>query len=169
MPEPVEFKAGQYLEIALPEKNCPFSIASAPEVKDQVELHVRPTPESSDSVQIEALLDSASELTIEIPKGDCYIETAPDTPLYLIAASTGITQMKSIIEHLLPSGLPHPVWLYWGVLSAEDLYLADRCRQWESRDPNFHFVPVVSDRQHRRTGPAGPVSSAKSRSTTSRI
>lgn len=144
LPEPVDFHAGQYLEIHLPAKTCPFSIASAPSRKDQLELHVRPTPDSDDSIQIEALLDSESELTIDIPQGKCFVTEAPAGPLYLIAASTGVTQMKSIIEHLLPRGLDHPVYLYWGVLSRQDLYLSDLCREWEAADSHFHFIPVVS-------------------------
>lgn len=143
--ESVSFKAGQYLEIVLPSKQCPFSIASAPELDGYLELHVRPTPDSDDSVQIEALLDSADSVEVELPKGDCYIEKAPDCPLILIAASTGVTQMKSIIEHLMPTGLAHPVYLYWGVLAESDLYMADLCRQWEAEDTNFHFIPVVSE------------------------
>lgn len=145
LPAPVEFKAGQYLEIHLPSKTCPFSIASPPSAGNRLELHIRPTPNSEDSDQIEALLDTASELTIDIPKGDCFIEAEPAAPLILIAASTGITQMKSIIEHLLPNGLTHPVTLYWGVRSPVDLYLTDLCKEWEAADEHFHFVPVVSE------------------------
>ncbi|XOV86264.1 MAG: NAD(P)H-flavin reductase [Pseudomonadota bacterium] len=143
--ESVSFHAGQYLEIELPAKMCPFSIASAPEHAEQIELHVRPTPNSEDSRQIEALLDTASALVIEIPKGDCFIATPPSNPLVLIAASTGITQMKSIIEHLLPGGHQLPVHLYWGVLSAQDLYLDSLWRQLEGLYPNFHYTPVVSE------------------------
>ena len=157
LPEPVDFKAGQYLEIHLPTKKCPFSIASAPALRTQIELHVRPTPDSDDSDQIEALLDTADHLTIEIPKGDCFIETAPDRPLYLIAASTGVTQMKSIIEHLLPQGLAQPVYLYWGILSPADLYLTAQCEQWHEQAHNFHFVPVVSEASEGWTGRTGLV------------
>lgn len=145
LPEPVPFKAGQYLEIVLPDKKCPFSIANAPEVEGVVELHVRPTPDSEDSVQIEQLLDDRSDLEIEMPKGDTFVVDAPDNPLVLIAASTGITQMKSICEHLMAKGLSQPVHLYWGVLADTDLYFADICRQWEVDHPRFHFIPVVSD------------------------
>lgn len=145
LPEPVEFSAGQYLEIHLASKTCPFSIASAPASSRQIELHVRPTPNSEDSDEIEALLDRVTELTVDIPKGDCFIDQVPSTPLVLIAASTGFTQMKSIIEHLLPGGLAQPVTLFWGVLAAEDLYFREKCEQWCKADPNFRFVPVVSE------------------------
>ena len=83
----LEFKAGQYLNVILSEKRCPFSIASPPELKGKVELHIKPTPSSDDSVEIEKLLDKATTLEIELPIGDCYVERAPKGPLILMAAS----------------------------------------------------------------------------------
>jgi CDP-4-dehydro-6-deoxyglucose reductase len=35
--------------------------------------------------------------------------------------------------------------LYWGVRSLRDLYLPDLPRKWEQEQPNFKFVPVLSD------------------------
>ena len=140
-----EFKAGQYLNVVLPDKLCPFSIASPPDLKGKIELHIKPTPDSEDSVQIERLLDEAKSLEIELPKGDCFVEQAPDRTLILMAASTGITQMKSIIEHLAVAGIAYPTYLYWGVISDADLYLADLCKTWEQTFDNFHFIPVVSE------------------------
>ena len=141
----VEFKAGQYLNVVLPDKLCPFSIASAPSLKGKIELHIKPTPDSEDSVQIEQLLDDAISLEIELPKGDCFVEKAPDKTLILLAASTGITQMKSIIEHLAANKLPQPTYLYWGVITDKDLYLSDLCNTWEATHEHFHFIPVVSE------------------------
>jgi CDP-4-dehydro-6-deoxyglucose reductase len=141
----LDFKAGQYLEVISGTRRFPFSIASAPTQSPILELHVRPTPDSADSDEFKALLDEAKELTIAAPKGDCIVEEAPDKPLVMLAASTGVTQMKSIIEHLLEKGLPHPTYLYWGVVSDQDLYMGDLCHEWHERDPNFHYIPVVSD------------------------
>ena len=141
----MDFKAGQYLEVVAGDKRYPFSIASPPSLKGRVELHVRPTQDSSDSDAFEKLLDESTSLTIDLPKGDCFLETAPNKPLLLIAASTGVTQMKSIIEHLLPGGLSHPLYLYWGVVSEQDLYFTGMCETWSASDSNFHYVPVVSE------------------------
>lgn len=143
--ERVTFKAGQYLEIILPRKHCPFSIANAPALEGLIELHVRPTPDSEDSVEIEKLLDETRDVEIEVPKGDTFVEQAPDNPLILIAASTGITQMKSICEHLMAQPLKQPVYLYWGVLADKDLYLSPILRSWEEAHPEFHYIPVVSN------------------------
>ena len=139
------FKAGQYLNVVLAEKRCPFSIASPPELKGKVELHIKPTPGSDDSIEIEKLLDEATTLEIELPIGDCYVEQAPKGILILMAASTGITQMKSIIEHLAADVISEPTYLYWGVIADSDLYLAQLCREWEQVNKNFHFIPVVSE------------------------
>jgi CDP-4-dehydro-6-deoxyglucose reductase len=143
--ELVSYKAGQYLQIVTPEKKFPFSIASSPLVEGILELHVRPTPGSDDSDAIEALLDNATSLDVEVPLGDCFITEPPDCPLILMAASTGITQMKSIFEFLEQRGFGHPIYLYWGVISDQDLYIADLCASWVSKHDHFHFVPVVSE------------------------
>ena len=145
LPEPVDFHAGQYLQLVLRDKKFPFSIASAPHEREKLELHIGPTPDSDDSDAIEALLDSSDRLKIEIPLGDCFITEAPDHPLILIAASTGVTQMKSIVEHLAQSEFKQPVHLYWGVLNDSDLYLTELCDAWLQNHANFHFVPVVSE------------------------
>ena len=160
LPEDIAFHAGQYLHILLPGKKLPFSIASPPRNRDTLELHIRPTPGSEDSEAVEALLDSSEILEIEMPLGDCYLTTAPDHPLILIAASTGITQMKSIIEHLIEVGTTQSVYLYWGVLNDDDLYLADLCNRWARDFNDFYFVPVISEPENTpnwsgRTGLVG--------------
>ena len=139
------FRAGQYLEVVLPNKKCPFSIANSPSLENQIELHIRPTPESEDSVAIEKILDNADKIQIEGPFGDCFIDAVPKNTLILIAASTGISQMKSIVEYLEPTGFVNPVYLYWGVVSESDLYLSELCEFWKSKYRNFHFVPIVSE------------------------
>ena len=156
------FKAGQYLEVILPDKTCPYSIASAPHESGLIELHVRPTPASDDSEDVEHLLDSANHIEIEAPKGDCFIDSPPENALILLAASTGVTQMKSIVEHLFHVGHKLPMFLYWGVLSDQDLYLDTVCRQWAVENANFQYIPVVSEPEtspdwHGRTGLVGEV------------
>lgn len=142
----IDFKAGQYLEIILPSGlKCPFSIANSPTITDRVEVHVRPTPDSEDSNEIEALLDQTSVVEIEAPKGDCYLEEPPEVPLFLLAASTGVTQMKSILEYLFEHGLAYPTYLYWGVLDANDLYLENLFQSWSKTHSSFHYIPVVSE------------------------
>ena len=144
--ESIHFKAGQYLDIVLDsERRCSFSIASAPSREKQIELHIRPTSGSEDSQQIETLVKLRKPLVIEAPKGDCFIDSAAPNPLILIAASTGISQMKCILAHLLEKPLTQPVHLYWGVLQDSDLYLDEWFRNCAESEPLFFYTPVVSE------------------------
>ena len=143
--EILNFKAGQYLEIILPNNRCPFSIASPPHQKNTLELHIRPTPQSKDSREIEELVSRSKKICIEAPMGNCFLEDSPKESLLLVAASTGITQMKSIFEYLKHIGHVGDIFLYWGVLSDSDLYLDELCKTWESENKNFKYIPVVSE------------------------
>ena len=141
----LEFFAGQYLQIVTPEKKFPFSIANSPKNQKQIELHIKPTPESEDSEIIESIIDASEVIEIEAPLGNCYVKKPTTNPVILLAASTGITQMKSIIEFLEPYGFEQETYLYWGVISSNDLYLDDLCKTWDEKYSNFHYIPVVSE------------------------
>lgn len=144
-PQSISFYAGQYLEVILADRRCPFSIASTPFDDSLIELHIRPTPNSNESDSIESLLDTADFLDINLPLGQCFIKDAPPGPLLLIAASTGITQMKSITETLQQQNFAHDTYLYWGVLREEDIYLKNLFEEQENISENFNFIPVISE------------------------
>jgi len=144
-PYQINFHAGQYLEIVLSDRHCPFSIASRPNDDNRLELHIRPTESSEDSDLIEHLLDTAHAVDIQLPMGKCFIDALPNGPVLLIAASTGVTQMKSIIEHLQGTGFSHEIFLYWGVLKEEDIYLNALCKNWSEANRKFFFAPVISE------------------------
>jgi len=144
-PQSIKFHAGQYLEVISADRRCPFSIASTPFADDLIELHIRPTPNSEESDAIESLLDKATYLDINLPLGSCFIEEMPSGPVLLIAASTGITQMKSITETLQKKGFTRDIFLFWGVLKEDDLYLKTYFEEEVKASKNFNFIPVVSE------------------------
>lgn len=149
LPEAVDFKAGQYLEIVLADgRKAAFSIGSAPESDRELELHVRHVPESEMSDAILGQLQNGQTVEIELPKGDCYVESASlsaDETVILAAASTGFSQVKSIAEHLLASGVKNPIHVYWGARVAADLYLPELPTEWANKYENLTFHPVVSE------------------------
>lgn len=142
----LQYYAGQYLQIVLPSgAKHPFSIASAPCNEQHIELHIRATPDSKDSLVIEQHFKTVAALEIEMPLGDCLFEQAPDRPLILIAAGTGITQMKSISEQCFHWGFNQDIHLYWGNLCPEDIYFQKEMAQWALQHSNFHLHNVISD------------------------
>lgn len=145
----VSYYAGQYLEIVMPDgQQAAFSIGSAPEAGRNLELHVRHAPESELSSAILAHLQSSKSVEVELPKGDCYLQAANFTveqTIILAAASTGFSQVKSMMEHLLASGVKNPIHIYWGARIAADLYLSELPKQWAAENDNVTYHPVVSE------------------------
>ena len=144
----VSFKAGQYLELVIGDRKAPFSIGSAPEAGRDLELHIRQASGSDFAKSVMDHLNGHSQVEIEMPKGDCFLEAAslkPGQPVILAAASTGFSQMKSIMEHLLASGVDNPIHFYWGARIAADIYHAELPLEWVVKHSNVVYHPVVSE------------------------
>lgn len=145
----VQFYAGQYLELILPDaRKAAFSIGSAPEAGRHLQLHIRESADSELSQAILTHLQTQKQVDVELPKGDCYLQASSltaDQTIILAAASTGFSQVKSIMEHLLAAGVPNPIHLYWGARVAADLYWKELPKQWAAEHSNVTYHPVVSE------------------------
>ena len=144
----VTFKAGQYLELIIGDRKAPFSIGSAPEAGRDLELHIRQATGSEFAKSVMDHLRANSQVEVELPKGDCFLEAASLTsgqPVILAAASTGFSQMKSILEHLLATKVDNPIHLYWGARVAADLYHSELPLEWVVKHSNVVYHPVVSE------------------------
>lgn len=145
----LDFRAGQYLDICLPNgRKASFSIASAPELERAVELHIRLLPDSEMSCAVMAHLQNEKTVQIEAPKGLCCLEAGSldaGDRLVFAAASTGFSQIKSMVEHLLARQVKNQIRIYWGARDAADLYQLALPEQWAREYANVHFVPVVSE------------------------
>jgi len=148
-PEPMHYRAGQYLDILLPEgKKASFSIASAPDQGRDLELHIRQVPGSEFNAMILSTLRASSSVEIELPKGNVSLSMAditPETRLIFAAASTGFAQIKSMVEHLLANQASNQIDIYWGARREADFYMEGLPQQWAHEHANVRFVPVVSE------------------------
>lgn len=147
--ESVTFSAGQYLELFLPDgRSAFFSIASAPEQTDVLELHIRHMPDSEMNCALVAHLEQASAVELCMAMGQCHL-SAPallaDRTLFFVAGSTGFAQIKSMVEHLLANQVTQPIHVYWGGRIADDLYLDSLARQWADEHPNLRYTAVLSE------------------------
>ena len=145
----ITYRAGQYLDLFLPSgKSASFSIGSAPEAGLQLELHIRHNPESELSNALIEHLLAEHTIEAEVGKGDACIvanQLNSDDTIILAAASTGFSQVKSVVEHLLAQGANNQIHIYWGVRVASDLYWTLLPEQWASEHANITFHPVISD------------------------
>ena len=62
------------------------------------------------------------------PVTNHYVFTLADgnRPILFVAGATGFAPVKSILEDAFRRGVQRPMTLYWGVRSADELYLQDQ-------------------------------------------
>jgi CDP-4-dehydro-6-deoxyglucose reductase len=161
--ERIAFYAGQYINVLLEDgAKRSFSFATAPQVDDRIELHIRRIPGGRFTGRVFETMRPGERLRFEGPLGSFFLREDSDKPMIFVAGSTGFAPVKSMLEYAFQRGMRREMRLYWGVRSLKDLYLPELPRQWEAEHPNFKFVPVLSDPlpQDRWQGRAGLVHEA---------
>ncbi len=168
--ERLQFRAGQYLEFLLKDgSRRSYSMATAPHADEKITLHIRHMP---GGVFTDALFGVTQPpvkerdiLRIEAPLGTFFLREDSARPIILLASGTGFAPIKAMAEHIFfkrlnrdePDRAARPVHLYWGCRARRDLYLPELPEQWAREQPNFTYVPVLSDAsaEDRWTGRTG--------------
>jgi CDP-4-dehydro-6-deoxyglucose reductase len=142
----VEWYAGQYLELLMPDGAAPFSIASAPEEDArELELHVRHNEDNPTSMEIITALETDLTIPVRLPGGRRYIDALPDRPVWFICGSTGFAPVKAMVEHLRNTGFDQEVRVFWGARTGADIYLPEMPEEWAAEMPNLSYQAVLSD------------------------
>jgi len=144
--ERLQYLAGQYLDFLLKDGHRrSFSIATPPHADELIELHIRHTPGGLFTDPLFTTYKGREILRFEGPLGSFYLREDTDKPLLFVAGGTGFAPIKAMIEHLLHHRVPREIVLYWGARAKRDLYLPLLPGQWQTENPNFTFIPVLSE------------------------
>lgn len=144
--ERLQFLAGQYIDILLPEnKRRAFSIANAPSNDEYLELHIRHIDGGEFTDQVFNELEEKSLLRIEGPHGSFFLQDKSSRPIVMMGGGTGFAPLKGMIEQLIQEGVEQSVHLFWGVRSKIDLYHQALVEKWVLQYENIHFIPVLSE------------------------
>ncbi len=156
--ERISFYAGQYINILLEDgAKRSFSFATAPQVNDRIELHIRRIAGGRYTGQVFERMRVGDTVRFEGPLGAFFLREDSEKPIIFVAGSTGFAPVKSMLEYAFSRGVRRRMLLYWGTRNLDDMYLAELPRQWAREHDNFTFVPVLShpaseDRWEGRTG-----------------
>jgi len=150
--ERLRFHPGQYLDVLLPGgRRRSFSIASPPHDSELLELHVRRVSGGGFTERLfdagatsDARLTPGSLLRIEGPIGQFSYREGRG-PILMIAGGTGFAPLKSMLRHVLETGIGRDVHLYWGARHAHDIYEQARVLDWVQRHPRLTFTAVLSE------------------------
>jgi CDP-4-dehydro-6-deoxyglucose reductase, E3 len=161
--ETLKFLPGQYIDVLLPGgQRRSFSLANPPLDDGQLEIHVGLVPGGRFSEQVFTHMQTGALLEIQGPLGSFFLQDESHRPILLIAGGTGFAPCKSMLRHLFEKQLQRQVTLYWGARSKTDLYEMTLVEQWTREQPEFRFVPVLTEPQpeDRWTGRRGRLQDA---------
>jgi len=158
--ERLPFRAGQYLDVLLPDgRRRSFSLANPPHDDALLELHVRLVPGGAFTGQVFAPLASNALLRVQGPLGRFWVRDDA-RPILMLAGGTGFAPLQAMVEHALAAGDPRPIHLYWGARASRDLYREARVAEWRRRHPAFRYTPVLSEPEPGWSGRRGWVHEA---------
>ncbi len=145
----LQFLAGQYLEILLPDgKRRAFSIASPPQSEDIIELHIRHVEGGGFTGWVFDTLKERDILRLEAPLGNFFIRNdQTDRQMILMGGGTGFAPLKSMIEDLLAHHDKRPLHLFWGVRNQAELYLHELAQQWAEQNDHIQYSSALSGPQ----------------------
>jgi len=143
----LQFLAGQYLEILLPDgKRRAFSIASPPQSEDEIELHIRHVDGGGFTGWVFDELKERDILRLEAPLGTFFIRNDKlDRPMILMGGGTGFAPLKSMLEDLLAQHDERPLHLFWGANSHTDLYMHEQAREWAEQHEHIQYSTALME------------------------
>jgi CDP-4-dehydro-6-deoxyglucose reductase len=144
--ERLQYLPGQYIDFLLKDGHRrSFSIATPPHADELLELHIRHTPGGLFTDPLFTTYKGREIVRFEGPLGSFYLREDSDKPLIFVAGGTGFAPIKAMIEHMLHHRIPREIVLYWGARTKRDLYLPELPGRWQTENPNFTFIPVLSE------------------------
>lgn len=161
----LNYIAGQYLQLDLDfngddnPQSLFYSIANAcdPERPRRLQLFIQSMGGLSDKVlqHLRELSDSRSRVKVILPLGKAYLQTDLDSVHLLVAAGSGISQIKAIAEAIVRQQPNAVVHIYWSNKKSEDFYLLDEFRSWSEQYENLRFTAILESPDAAWAGRAG--------------
>lgn len=146
---PMEFQAGQYVNLNIPgvEGTRAFSIANRPSDNRHVELHVRLVPGGAATTWLHEQLQMGDRLELSGPYGQFFVRKSDEQDVIFIAGGSGLSSPQSMILDLLEAGDSRQIYLFQGARNLSELYNRALFEQLAQEHENFHYIPALNEPQ----------------------
>lgn len=122
-----------------------YSIANAPRPDGSLEFHVRLIDGGAVSMALTAATSAGGALRLGPPVGVLRLDTASGRDILMVAGSTGLAPLKSMIEQVAGLREPPRVHLFFGGRNADGLYDLAALEKIAAEHSWLTVVPVVSN------------------------
>lgn len=139
--EPFTYLAGQYTYFHLPHDSLPFSIANCPNERQELEFFITVSNPIEEDPLV-CTLKACQTLFISAAAGLTTIDKFSRNTLIFIAAGTGISPIKAIIEGLIAINCKKKKLLYWAIKSSQDNFLEQELMDLNNKDDRLtiHYL-----------------------------
>lgn len=139
-------RPGQHVEVLLTAPDgCraqrSYSIASAPERQDMIELTVEVMPDGEVSPYFHEVVRLGETIRLRGPMGDTFTWTAAaGGPLLLIGGGSGVVPLMSMLRHRANVAQHIPALLLYSSRSPEEVIYREQLERWTASDPRLQVV-----------------------------
>jgi phenol/toluene 2-monooxygenase (NADH) P5/A5 len=145
----IVFNPGQYVQVSIPghDVNRSWSVASPPGEPRRIELNIRRTPGGlGTDGWVFKTMALGDPIQISGPYGRFFLREQREQPVILIGGGTGLAPLKSMVRHVLETGLSQRLHLYHGARTSADLYDVDFFRALQTTFPDqLVYRPCLSE------------------------
>ncbi|MFO7880931.1 MAG: FAD-binding oxidoreductase [Kosmotogaceae bacterium] len=150
--KPLSFKAGQYIQLAIPPYNNikektirSYSLASPPSNKNKIELLVRLVPGGIATTYIHNYLKKGDRLSFTGPFGDFVIRDT-NAGILFIAGGSGLAPIKSMVLDMLEKEkIDRDMYFFFGAKTGDDIFYDNLFYNIEKDNSSFHYIPAISE------------------------
>jgi NAD(P)H-flavin reductase/hemoglobin-like flavoprotein len=121
-----------------------YSMANVPRADGSIEFHVRLIDGGAVSMALTAATTVGSQLRLGPPVGVLRLDTASGRDILMVAGSTGLAPLKSMLEQVTGLRQPPAVHLFFGARTADGLYDLTSLEKMAAEYPWLTLVPAVS-------------------------
>jgi ferredoxin-NADP reductase len=150
LPEFAPFIAGQHVSVRLTAPDGyraqrSYSIASAPEETDHIELAIERLDDGEVSPFFHDVVEIGDEIEISAPIGGHFVWRAPEGgPVLLIAGGSGVTPFVAMAKHRAASGSRAPMLLLFSARTPADLLFHEELAQLAGKQDGFEALATLT-------------------------
>jgi len=159
LPQPLRFMPGQHMDVRLTapdgyEAQRSYSIASAPETRDRLELAIECLQDGEVSPFFFGTAAVGDEIELRGPIGGHFTWSVDDGgPLLLVGGGSGVVPLVSMLRHRAARASSVAAALVYSARTAADLIFETELRAFAARADGAHFLPTLT----RETNPPAGV------------
>src|SRR4051794_10754880 len=160
-PRPFAFRAGQHVDVRLTAPDGyhavrSYSIASAPENPDRIELAIELLEDGEVSPFFHEVVALGDEIELRGPLGGHFVWTVADGgPSLLVGAGSGVVPLVAMLRHRRAAASDVPAALLLSARGWEDVPFRDELLDLHDRRDGFALALALTREAPRRAGDHG--------------